>query len=45
MQETLRRGVHTPQVLFLGINGVIDGGIFLLPGEVAADAGRKAFWA
>jgi len=45
MQETLRRALHTPQVLFLGINGVIGGGIFLLPGEVAADAGRNALWA
>jgi APA family basic amino acid/polyamine antiporter len=45
MQETLRRALHTPQVLFLGINGVIGGGIFLLPGEVAADARHQALWA
>lgn len=45
VQENLRRVLHTPQVLFLGINGVIGGGIFLLPGEVASDAGRNALWA
>nr|WP_243239646.1 APC family permease [Sulfobacillus harzensis] len=37
--------MRTPEVLFLGINGVIGGGIFLLPGQVSQAAGRSAIWA
>jgi amino acid transporter len=37
--------MRTPEVLFIGINGVVGGGIFLLPGEVAGAAGSAAVWA
>lgn len=43
--EQLRRVLRTPEVLFIGINGVVGGGIFLLPGQVAAQAGAGAVWA
>lgn len=42
MQERLRRVLGTPEVLFIGVNGVVGGGIFLLPGEVAQLAGPAA---
>ncbi len=45
MEESLRRALSTPEVLFLGINGVVGAGIFLLPGTVAKDAGNHAVWA
>ncbi|MCL6455130.1 MAG: APC family permease [Alicyclobacillus sp.] len=45
MEENLKRVLRTPEVLFIGINGVIGGGIFLLPGQVAGLAGNKALWA
>lgn len=45
MEESLRRALNTPEVLFLGINGVVGAGIFLLPGAVAKDAGNHAIWA
>ena len=32
-------------MLFIGVNGVIGGGIFLLPGQVAGLAGPNAVWA
>lgn len=37
--------MRTPEVLFIGINGVVGGGIFLLPGQVAEAAGPAAVWA
>ena len=37
--------MRTPEVLFIGINGVVGGGIFLLPGQVAQSAGAAAVWA
>ncbi len=45
MEENLKRVLRTPEVLFIGINGVIGGGIFLLPGQVASFAGDKSLWA
>lgn len=45
MEESLKRVLRTPEVLFIGINGVIGGGIFLLPGQVASLAGNKSLWA
>ena len=43
--EQLQRVMRTPEVLFIGINGVVGGGIFLLPGQVAQQAGGAAVWA
>lgn len=43
--ERLQRVMRTPEVLFIGINGVVGGGIFLLPGQVAQSAGAAAVWA
>lgn len=45
MDEQLRRVLRAPEVLFIGINGVVGGGIFLLPGQVAAQTGALAVWA
>jgi amino acid transporter len=45
MREQLQRVLRTPEVLFIGINGVVGGGIFLLPGQVAEQAGPAAVWA
>jgi amino acid transporter len=45
MREQLQRVLRTPEVLFIGINGVVGGGIFLLPGQVAERAGVTAVWA
>lgn len=45
MREQLQRVLRTPEVLFIGINGVVGGGIFLLPGQVAQSAGAAAVWA
>ncbi len=45
MREQLQRVLRTPEVLFIGINGVVGGGIFLLPGQVAERAGAAAVWA
>lgn len=45
MEENLKRVLRTPEVLFIGINGVIGGGIFLLPGQVASLAGNKSLLA
>lgn len=45
MEESLKRVLRTPEVLFIGINGVIGGGIFLLPGQVARLAGDKSMFA
>ena len=45
MQEPLRRVLGTPQLVFIGINGVVGGGIFLLPGQVARLAGAAGVWA
>src|SRR5919107_2813979 len=45
MREQLQQVLRTPGVLFLGINGVVGGGIFLLPGQVAQSAGAAAVWA
>lgn len=45
LEEHLKRVLRTPEVLLIGINGVIGGGIFLLPGEVAKLAGAQAVWA
>jgi amino acid transporter len=45
MREQLQRVLRTPGVLFIGINGVVGGGIFLLPGQVAQSAGAAAVWA
>lgn len=45
MRERLDRVLRTPEILFLGINGVVGGGIFLLPGQVAGLAGPSAVWA
>jgi basic amino acid/polyamine antiporter, APA family len=44
-EEQLKKVLRTPEVLLLGINGVIGGGIFLLPGQVAKFAGAHAVWA
>jgi len=44
VQEGLKRALRTPEVLFIGMNGVIGGGIFLLPGQVSALAGHQAPW-
>ncbi|WDL96015.1 APC family permease [Alicyclobacillus sp. ALC3] len=45
MEENLKRVLRTPEVLFIGINGVIGGGIFLLPGQVADLAGDQSLFA
>lgn len=45
MREQLQRVLRTPEILFVGINGVVGGGIFLLPGQVAGLAGASAVWA
>ncbi|WP_436663672.1 APC family permease [Alicyclobacillus acidoterrestris] len=45
MEENLKRVLRTPEVLFIGINGVIGGGIFLLLGQVAGLAGDKSMLA
>ncbi|RIV26096.1 APC family permease [Alicyclobacillaceae bacterium I2511] len=45
LQEHLRKALHAPEVWMIGINGVIGGGIFLLPGQVAKLAGPQALWA
>jgi len=45
LDESLKKVLKTPEVLLIGINGVIGGGIFLLPGEVAKLAGAQAVWA
>lgn len=45
MEEQLKRALRTPEVLLIGINGVVGGGIFLLPGQVTKLAGRHALWA
>jgi amino acid transporter len=45
MREQLQRVLRTPEVLLIGINGVVGGGIFLLPGQVAQSAGAAAVWA
>jgi len=45
MREHLQRVLRTPEVLFIGINGVVGGRIFLLPGQVAQSAGAAAVWA
>lgn len=45
LEEKLNKVLRTPAVLLIGINGVIGGGIFLLPGEVARLAGAGAVWA
>jgi len=45
MEETLKRILRTPEVLFIGINGVVGGGIFLLPGQIAGLAGSRALLA
>ncbi|MDP8939227.1 MAG: APC family permease [Actinomycetota bacterium] len=45
VREQLQRVMRTPEVLFIGINGVVGGGIFLLPGQVAGAAGGAAVWA
>ncbi|WAH36474.1 APC family permease [Alicyclobacillus dauci] len=45
MEENLKRVLKTPEVLFIGINGVVGGGIFLLPGQIAKLAGPNALWA
>jgi amino acid transporter len=42
MREHLQRVLRTPEVLFIGIIGVVGGGIFLLPGQVAQSAGAAA---
>ena len=42
---SLQRALRTPEVLFIGLNCVVGGGIFLLPGSVAASAGPLAVWA
>ena len=44
-REQLQRVMRTPEVLFIGVNGVVGGGIFLLPGQVAQQAGGAAVWA
>jgi amino acid transporter len=45
VREQLQRVMRTPEVLFIGVNGVVGGGIFLLPGQVAQSAGAAAVWA
>lgn len=42
MQERLQRVLGTPAVLLIGINAVVGGGIFLLPGQLAAEAGAAS---
>ena len=39
MQERLQRVLGAPAVLLIGINAVVGGGIFLLPGQLAEEAG------
>ena len=45
MEENLKKVLRTPEVLLIGVNGVVGGGIFLLPGTVAKLAGNYAIWA
>src|SRR5579875_1210488 len=45
MEENLKRVLRTPEVLFIGLNGVVGGGIFLLPGQVSHLAGSMSLWA
>lgn len=45
MEENLKRVLRTPEVMFIGINGVIGGGIFLLPGQIAGLAGNESMFA
>lgn len=45
MRESLQRVLGTREMLFIGFNGVVGGGIFLLPGQVAGIAGPAAVWA
>ncbi len=45
MEEKLVKVLRTPEVLLIGINGVVGGGIFLLPGQVAKLAGPQSVWA
>ncbi|QSO51507.1 amino acid permease [Alicyclobacillus curvatus] len=45
MEENLKKVLRTPEVLLIGVNGVVGGGIFLLPGTVAKLAGNGAVWA
>jgi APA family basic amino acid/polyamine antiporter len=42
MTEPLKRALTTPAVLFIGLNCVVGGGIFALPGAVSAKAGPFA---
>ncbi len=44
VREQLQGVLRTLEVLLIGINGVVGGGIFLLPGQVAQSAGA-AVWA
>jgi len=39
LQEGLQRVLGAPAVLLIGINAVVGGGIFLLPGQLAEEAG------
>jgi basic amino acid/polyamine antiporter, APA family len=41
----LQRVLRTPEVLFIGTNGVVGGGIFLLFEHVAERAGAAMVWA
>lgn len=45
MHGQLERSLRTPAILVLGFNGVIGGGIFLLPGQVAKYAGANSLLA
>ncbi|QQE77167.1 APC family permease [Alicyclobacillus sp. SO9] len=45
MKPELQRSLRTPAIFLLGVNGVVGGGIFLLPGQVAKYAGANAVWA
>ncbi|WP_047866217.1 APC family permease [Rubrobacter aplysinae] len=45
MQESLQRVLGTPAVLLIGINAVVGGGVFLLPGQLAAEAGALSVFA
>lgn len=45
VREQLQRVLRTPEVLFIRINGVVGGGIYLLPRQVAESAGAVAVWA
>ncbi|HEX2864776.1 MAG TPA: hypothetical protein VHN99_09420, partial [Deinococcales bacterium] len=41
----LRRALRTPEVLFIGLNCVVGGGIYLMPSLLAKSAGNLAVWA